>query len=167
LIAGEEPDLCRRIRGLGFRILHIDAPMTGHDLALHHVSQYWRRAIRTGHAYAEVAARYRDTPDPLWSRESRKNLIQGSIYVVAILAVIAASFLLHSWIPLLVAALVAVALIVRTAIGFRWKGLPWPTLLAFGIHSHVQHVPILFGQLLYLGRMRRGASNVLIEYKSS
>ena len=28
LIAGEEPDLCRRMRGLGYRILHVDEPMT-------------------------------------------------------------------------------------------------------------------------------------------
>ena len=166
LIAGEEPDLCRRIRGLGFRILHIDAPMTGHDLALHHVSQYWRRAIRTGHAYAEVSARYRDTADPLWTRESRKNLIQGSLYILAAAGIIATALLRHSWVPLLVGALAAAALAVRTAVAFRWKGLPWRTLLAFGVHSHVQHVPILLGQLVYFGRLWRGESHVLIEYKA-
>ena len=166
LIAGEEPDLCRRIRGMGGRILHIDAPMTGHDLALYRVSQYWRRAVRTGHAYAEVAARYRDTSDPLWSRESRKNLIQGSLYVLFAAGIFAAALLRHSWIPVLVGAIITAALVVKTAIAFRWKALPWPTLVAFGIHSHVQHVPILIGQLVYFGRHWRGQSQLLIEYKA-
>ena len=34
LIAGEEPELCRRLRALGLRILHLDLPMTGHDLGI-------------------------------------------------------------------------------------------------------------------------------------
>jgi hypothetical protein len=32
LIAGEEPALCRRLRARGYSIVHIDAPMTRHDL---------------------------------------------------------------------------------------------------------------------------------------
>ena len=32
LIAGEEPELCYRLRHCGYRIRHIDSPMTGHDL---------------------------------------------------------------------------------------------------------------------------------------
>ena len=53
LIAGEEPELCRRLRHCGYRILHIDSPMTGHDLNITRFSQYWRRALRAGHAYAK------------------------------------------------------------------------------------------------------------------
>ena len=34
LIAGEEPEMCRRMRGLGWTILHVDRAMTGHDLAM-------------------------------------------------------------------------------------------------------------------------------------
>src|SRR5580704_15151294 len=46
LIAGEEPELCRRIRALGHKILHIDRVMTGHDLQITRWSQYWKRAAR-------------------------------------------------------------------------------------------------------------------------
>ena len=62
LIAGEEPDMCGRMRDLDYRILHIDAEMTGHDMDMHTFSQYWRRAMRTGHAYSEVSARFRTRP---------------------------------------------------------------------------------------------------------
>ncbi len=64
LIAGEEPELCRRLRARGDQILHVDRPMTGHDLAMTRWQQYWRRAVRAGHAYAEVAARFRGDRDP-------------------------------------------------------------------------------------------------------
>jgi glycosyltransferase involved in cell wall biosynthesis len=166
LIAGEEPDLCRRIRGMGGRIVHVDIPMTGHDLAIHHMSQYWRRAVRTGHAYAEIATRYRDSGDPLWTRESHKNLFQGSLYILVALALCVAATLLHSWIPVLLGVIGGAALSLRTAIASRWKGAPQSTLLLFGIHSHLQHVPILLGQLDYFWRRWRGHSRMLIEYKA-
>src|SRR5665213_4091783 len=160
LIAGEEPDLCRRIRGTGSRILHVDIPMTGHDLAIHHVSQYWRRAVRTGHAYAEIATRYRDSADRLWTRESNKNLFQGSLYILFAVGLCVAANLLHSWIPVLIGALGGAVLSIRTAIASRSKGAAWSTLFLFGVHSHIQHVPILLGQLGYFWRRWRGQSRV-------
>ena len=56
LIAGEEPELCRRLRAHGYRIEHIDVPMTGHDLNMTRFRQYWLRAVRAGHAYAEISS---------------------------------------------------------------------------------------------------------------
>jgi glycosyltransferase involved in cell wall biosynthesis len=167
LIAGEEPDLCRRIRASGGKILHIDVPMTGHDMAILHWNQYWRRAVRTGHAYAEVAARYGHTSDPLWARESRGNLLRGSMYILIAAGACMASAVFSSWVPLIVLALGGMAMAVRTAILWRWKAAPWHTLFLFGIHSHIQQVPILQGQLLYLWGRWRGQRHELIEYKAS
>lgn len=166
LIAGEEPDLCRRMRANGDKILHIDLPMTGHDIAILHLSQYWRRAVRTGHAYAQIAARYRNTPDPLWAAESRGNLLRGTLYIAIASGTCVAAVLFRSWIPLLVAALSGISLAVRTAFRSRWKGGSWSTLFLFGIHSHAQHVPILQGQLLYFWARWRGQGRELIEYKT-
>jgi glycosyltransferase involved in cell wall biosynthesis len=166
LIAGEEPDLCRRMRAAGDSILHIDLPMTGHDLAIYHFSQYWRRAVRAGHAYAEVAARYQNTPDPFWSSESRANLLRGSLYLALSAGICAVSIYLHSFIPLLAGLTGLAMLSIRTALSCRWKGVSWDTLLLFGIHSHLQQVPILQGQILFLfGRWRKQGSG-LIEYKN-
>jgi len=166
LIAGEEPDMCRRMRVMGHLILHIAIPMTGHDLAISGFSQYWRRSVRTGHAYAEISVLYRDTPDPLWSRESRRNLWLGSLYVLTAILLGAASILLRSIVPLLAGALGFAALTIRTARSFRWKGVSWTTLLMFGIHSHIQQLPILQGQILYLWGRWRSQRSELIEYKS-
>jgi glycosyltransferase involved in cell wall biosynthesis len=167
LIAGEEPDLCRRIRALGGKILHLAIPMTRHDLALAHLNQYWRRAVRTGHAYAEIAARYRHTSDPLWTQESHHNLRRGSLYLAVPMAALLTAIALHSWIPLAAAFTGGALLVLRTAILSRWKSASWSTLLLFAIHSHLQHVPIMQGQLLYRWVRRRGQRRELIEYKSS
>jgi hypothetical protein len=49
LIAGEEPDLCFRLRQCGYRILRLDAEMALHDAAILRFGQWWRRARRSGH----------------------------------------------------------------------------------------------------------------------
>ena len=53
LIAGEEPELCLRVRQSGFKVWHLDEPMALHDGAMTHFSQWWRRTKRSGYAYAE------------------------------------------------------------------------------------------------------------------
>lgn len=165
LIAGEEPELCRRLRARGYAICHIDCPMTGHDLQITHWSQYWKRATRAGHAYAEVSARYRSSDDPSWAAERKNNIIRGSFWpfllVVAGLLSIRVGLL-----PLgLLLALLLLAS-VRSAWKARWKGSSAWILLLYGIHSHIQHIPILIGQLQYEISKRRGTSRKLIEYKA-
>ncbi|NNL67541.1 MAG: glycosyltransferase family 2 protein [Myxococcales bacterium] len=55
LIAGEEPELCFRVRRNGHRIHRIDREMTLHDADLRRFGQWWKRQARSGHAYAESA----------------------------------------------------------------------------------------------------------------
>jgi glycosyltransferase involved in cell wall biosynthesis len=52
-IAGEEPELCLRLRQGGWKLLRIDHDMTFHDAHITRFLQLWRRAIRSGHAFAE------------------------------------------------------------------------------------------------------------------
>lgn len=53
VVAGEEPELCYRLREAGWKIARLDAPMTLHDAAITKFSQWWRRSVRSGHAYAQ------------------------------------------------------------------------------------------------------------------
>jgi glycosyltransferase involved in cell wall biosynthesis len=165
LIAGEEPELCRRIRAKGYRILHIDAAMTGHDLAMRRFSQYWRRAVRTGHAYAEVSQRYRSTADPLWTRESRHNLVRGGFWILTAAAAVAAGALGRSLLPVLLWLAMLAALAARSAWKARWKSRDRVALALYGVHSHLQQAPVLLGQVGYFLSARRGERKGLIEYK--
>lgn len=60
LIAGEEPELCLRLRRVGYRVRRIAHEMTRHDADMHRLSQWWRRNVRAGHAYAELQYLHRD-----------------------------------------------------------------------------------------------------------
>ncbi|HEV2275799.1 MAG TPA: glycosyltransferase family 2 protein, partial [Acidobacteriaceae bacterium] len=164
LIAGEEPELCRRLRALGYRILHIDRPMTGHDLEMTRWSQYWRRATRAGHAYAEVSRRFRASADPFWIAESRGNWLRGGFWILSLAAAVVA--LARTPIPLAVWISLAGLLAMRSAWKNRWKAPGKPgLLLAYGVHSHLQQLPIFLGQLKYVLNRRRGRQGKLIEYK--
>lgn len=75
LIAGEEPDLCRRLGARGGEIWRIEAEMTWHDAAMTRFGQWWRRSQRAGHAFAEGTARHGFDH---WGRETRRALIWGA-----------------------------------------------------------------------------------------
>ena len=78
LIAGEEPDLCLRLRRGGGEIWRIDAEMTWHDAAMTRFGQWWQRSRRAGHAFAEGAFRNGAPPDRHWVAETRRALIWGA-----------------------------------------------------------------------------------------
>ena len=163
LIAGEEPELCSRIRADGGVIRHLDVPMTLHDLAIDSWPAYWRRAFRAGHAYAEVAQRLKSRGDAMWQRDARKNLMHGTGVAAAPAVLLAVSV----WQPLAGALLLglACALLLRTALRCGWKSPNSLTRILYALHSHVQQLPIMCGQLAYRRDVRRGRQRRLIEYK--
>jgi len=167
LIAGEEPDLCRRMRGLGYRILHVDEPMTLHDLAMFKCSQYWRRSVRTGYAYAEISTKYAKTSDPLWSAESRSNILRGIFWWWGPILALVLSILVHSIAPFALFLIAAFILLARTAARAGKKTRSLKLLLAYSLHSHLQQIPILLGQLRYHRQRKSGGSAAIIEYKTT
>jgi glycosyltransferase involved in cell wall biosynthesis len=75
MIAGEEPEMCLRLRQSGMTIRRLDAPMTIHDADMHRLGQWWRRARRAGHAFAEGSWLHRGGAEPFWRRETRRAVI--------------------------------------------------------------------------------------------
>jgi len=161
LIAGEEPELCQRIRAAGHIILHIDHPMTLHDLAMTRWRQYWRRAVRTGRAYIEVADRCQRRGSRLWRREVRTNLMQGTALVALPAIGVGLSVWTASLRPLLAVVALLTLLVCRTAARARWRSPEWATRVLYAIHSHLLHVPILVGQLGYRWERWRDRRSVL------
>lgn len=167
LIAGEEPEMCRRMIAARYKILHVDLPMTQHDLAIKGFGQYWARAMRAGHAYAEVSVRFAESADAFWSAEVRRNRLQiGVLGILAIAAIIASIWMRSAW-PVTALIAMLVALVVRTAWKSRWKSKNVATLVLYGVHSHLQQVPIFVGQMRYAWSNRRGRRMGIVEYKQS
>ncbi|MAE59845.1 MAG: glycosyl transferase [Planctomycetaceae bacterium] len=62
LVAGEEPDLCFRLRTAGWIVWRHDGDMAWHDAAISHFGQWCKRSVRTGYAFADVAWRHLRSP---------------------------------------------------------------------------------------------------------
>jgi hypothetical protein len=140
--------------------------MTGHDLQITRFSQYWRRATRAGHAYAEVSERFRRSSDPSWDSDRKRNLIRGTFWPISLVTAVLAG-IRFGLIPIALWLALLSLLSVRSAWKARWKTGSQLTLLLYGIHSHLQQIPICAGQLQYELGKRRGRAKALIEYKET
>jgi protein involved in polysaccharide export with SLBB domain len=91
LVGGEDPELSQRLRQAGWSIRHIDVAMTTHDLAMRSARQYWRRAFRTGYAYAAVAFRHGFKKAAFWRYELGRILVRGGAGLALIVTGLAAA----------------------------------------------------------------------------
>jgi GT2 family glycosyltransferase len=76
VIAGEEPEMCVRLRAAGWEIWRIDAEMTLHDAAMTRFGQWWKRNVRAGHAYAENYWRHGAPPEQF----NRQNVLSNYVW---------------------------------------------------------------------------------------
>jgi len=79
LIAGEEPEMCFRMRQRSWRIERLDSEMTLHDAAMTRFGQWWKRARRSGYAYAEGFALHGKSPERYRAKEVRSIMFWGVI----------------------------------------------------------------------------------------
>lgn len=161
LIAGEEPELCGRLRREGGRILRIDAPMTLHDARIDSVSQWWMRNVRTGYANAESSAGQGAPPLEGAPRASRSMWLWGLILPLSIglaamlVAPLAAAFLAALY-PIQVARIARSRPCPRFSDADQWR---YATACVLG------KIPNLQGHLRYWKGRMTGHRSSLIEYK--
>ncbi len=87
LLAGEEPELCLRLREDGWQIWRLNEEMTRHDAAMHRFTQWWIRSVRSGYGFAEVSRLHRASPHVTWGREiARAAFWAGALPLVIIAA---------------------------------------------------------------------------------
>jgi len=159
LIAGEEPELCVRIRAQGGTVWRLDRDMVWHDAAMTRWSQWWRRSKRAGHAFAEGAWLHGDAPEHHYVAEQRRALVWGA----ALPLFIAVAGMINAWALLLAAVypLQVVRLGLRPTASSVEAGATWPR--AFFLVAG--RFPEAAGALLFHWRRLRGRASTLIEYK--
>jgi glycosyltransferase involved in cell wall biosynthesis len=84
LIAGEEPELCVRLRQKGWRIHRLGREMTLHDAAMTRFGQWWKRTVRAGYAFAAGAWLHGAPPERHWVRETRRAWFWGALLPLSI-----------------------------------------------------------------------------------
>jgi GT2 family glycosyltransferase len=160
LIAGEEPELCVRLRANGGKVVRLPAEMTQHDVAMTRFGQWWRRNVRAGHAFAEVSGLHARSPFGIWKREARSNWFWG--FLIPILALVAAPFTLGLSLVLFLGHAVLYWKIAR---GRRRRGDNPRTARLFARYCVLSKFPQAVGQMRYRWNRLFGRSNRLIEYK--
>ncbi|BBT38412.1 glycosyltransferase family 2 protein [Pseudomonas putida] len=157
LIAGEEPELCVRLRAQGWKVWRLDAEMTLHDAAITRFSQWWRRSLRGGYAFAEGAFLHGAAPERHWLRESRRAWVWGlGIPLATLLACT-----LFGWgglLLLLVYPLQVLRLMRRGRGSLQQNGLQAGFLV-------LGKFPEMCGQVKFLLKRFGVGKSVLIEYK--
>lgn len=116
LIAGEEPELCVRLRAAGWRVHRLVCEMVLHDAAMTRFSQWWRRTTRSGYAFAEGAWLHGRASERHWVRETARAVLYGGVLPLVIALLSAA----HSpwWLLLLLVYPAQVARLARRPGGF-------------------------------------------------
>jgi glycosyltransferase involved in cell wall biosynthesis len=148
---GEEPDLCRRVREVGWRIRCIDRPMVRHDLGMVSFRQYWQRGVNSGKSYVRVAMRYWKSEEKLWLYEVVRNFLEPFIWIG--LLVFGAWF--FGWMVGGAALVCWWSLrAVRTAIKVRARVADWGDAFLYGVHTQFIRLPVALGQFNALASAR-------------
>jgi GT2 family glycosyltransferase len=86
VIAAEEDELCVRLRAANWLIWRLPCTMAVHDAAMTHFSQWWKRSLRAGYAFAQGAALHGAKPERHFVWESRRALLWGLMLPAACVA---------------------------------------------------------------------------------
>lgn len=141
LVAGEEPELCLRLRENDWKIWRIQIEMALHDADIQNFGQWWNRALRGGFAYAEVSTMHARSPKRIWQRELMRAILWGLVLPLAILAT--------SVLNITSLGLFAVYPILMFRIAFR-KGIADPMSWQYGVFMTIAKFAEAAGILKYV-----------------
>ena len=156
VIAAEDDEFCLRLGKAGWRLERLPVDMTRHDAAMTRFSQWWQRAVRSGHGFAQVGALHPD----FFVAERRRVWLYGAILPV----LFAIGILLAPALALAVAAAYILSYL-RTIQGLRRGDLPTGEAASHALFLTLSKFPNLIGMITFHLRRLRGADMNIIEYK--
>ncbi len=161
LICGEEPELCIRIRQAGYTVKRLDAEMTLHDAKMTKFSQFWKRSVRGGWAYAEGYAMHGKPPECHCARQYLNTWCYGAVLPIVLILLA---------LPTLGFSLLLMLLIYsRHAWKVRrdrlWRGDDTHHATRYGLLATAAKLPEAIGMLQYWLTRLRGKQATIIEYK--
>jgi glycosyltransferase involved in cell wall biosynthesis len=161
LIAGEEPELCVRLRQQNWKIERLDQEMTWHDANITQFKQWWQRNLRSGFAFAEGAWLHGAPPERHWVKESRSILLWSGLIPLIILLLVIPSHGLSLGLLFLYPLLTYRIYRYQRQRGYAFK--------AAGLYAGfcvLGKFPQLLGQLRFHRLRWLGQQPTLVEYKA-
>lgn len=157
LIAGEEPELCVRLRAVGWKIWRLDEDMAIHDAAMTRFGQWWSRSMRTGYAFAQGAYLHGALPERHKVWESRRTWL-WAIWLPLACVITGLSFPPWGWL----AWAIYPAQIARQTL--RNPGTPYERFM-LSFFQMLSRFPEGIGQVMFVRDRLLGRQARLIEYK--
>ncbi|MCR9126518.1 MAG: glycosyltransferase [Rhodobacteraceae bacterium] len=156
VIAAEDEEFCTRVRKAGWRVHRLPEAMTRHDADMLRFGQWWQRAIRTGHGFAQVGALHPE----YFARERQRVWLFGALLpAVAVVAAVVQPLALP------VVALIYMLSYLRTVRGVMAEGLDLRRAMHQSVFLSLSKLPNFWGLLTYHWRVLRRRDMAIIEYK--
>ena len=155
--AGEEPELCYRIKQQRWKIIRIDHDMAQHDLAMSYFTQWWKRQVRGGYGGLDIARRF-------GLDKFKKNCWRSRFWLMWPFLILVGMKLGG----ILVATLIAILWPIQfSRIAFRLSssGKTTRIALAYAWFTMISFWPQSIGQIYYMIDRIRGRKQRLIEYR--
>jgi GT2 family glycosyltransferase len=156
MIAGEEPEMCFRMRKEGWKVYRLDAEMAKHDAAMNKFSQWWKRTIRTGYAFALGCSIHGKSDERYWVKENRRIIIWGLIIPLFILGLI---MLNPAFLALLLVYAVQIIRVARKRANLGKMKFIWATSVVLG------KIPEAIGFIQFFIHKATNRTSHIIEYK--
>jgi glycosyltransferase involved in cell wall biosynthesis len=156
VIAAEDDEFCTRMKKSGWLLERLPLDMTRHDANMLSFGQWWRRAERTGHGFAQVGHLH---PDYFVTERKRVWVYGFGLPVVILLGL-----LTSLWISAGALALYGLNYL-RTARGLIREALPKSEARRHALLLTLSKLPNFIGLMRFHLRRLRGADMRIIEYK--
>lgn len=157
VIAAEDDEFCTRLRKSGMVLWRLPQQMTLHDANMTRFSEWWRRAVRSGHGFAQVGALHPDH----FVAERRRVWLFGAVLPLIILTGLVQGI----WAVLFLGLGVYGLSYMRTVSGLQREGLPRTQAKRLSVLLSLSKFPNFIGMLTYYKRRLTGADMQIIEYK--
>lgn len=162
VIAGEEPELCFRLRTEGWTVRRLDAEMTLHDANMDTFGQWWKRGVRAGHAAAEGAWMHGRSPERFNVRRTLRPTFWAGVLPLAALGA--------AWWTLGISILALLAVyamqLFRIYARHRNRGKDRRLARLTAIFTMLSQFALLAGILTFARNRLLGRRTRLIEYKA-
>lgn len=160
LICGEEPEMCIRLRRLGWKVWRLDGEMTLHDADMTRFGQWWKRSIRGGWAVAEGYDRYGKAPEGYMVQQYKSGWLWGLAIPALILLLAPLTY------GLSLGLLSGYGLLGWRIYQYRRRHGDRPShARLYSVYCVLSKLPQAIGQLQYHLTRWRGKPATLIEYK--
>ena len=156
VIAAEDDEFCVRLRKAGWQMRRIPVEMTLHDAAMTRFSEWWKRAERSGHGFAQVGHLHRS----YFVRERRRVWVWGLLMPLLFLA----GLIWAKWLAALVVLAYAASWL-RSSQHVMRLGHSAGVALKHGAFLTLWKIPNLIGMLRFHLRRLRHQDMHIIEYK--